>query len=425
MKTLTRRNLVGGMTVCLIVIVLLSATGCSKAKEAAAPPPPDVEVAQVEQRDVPIYKEWIGTLDGMVNAEIKAQVSGYLLRQLYTEGAFVRKGQLLFEIDPRPFQAALDQARAREAEAEGQLAQANSQLSEANAQVLQAEANQGKAQLDVNRYTPLAREKAVTDQELDNAVQANLAAKAAVEAAKAKVETARAAITAAKAAIEAAKATAATAQLNLGFTRIVSPINGVAGLAQAQVGNLVGASGNALTTVSTVDPIKVYFTVSEQEYLQYVRANPSERQRQARQQQLELELLLADGSVYPRKGKFFIADREVNAQTGAIRLAGLFPNPGNILRPGQYGRVRARTETIESALLVPQRAVSELQGQYQVAVVGAGNKVNIRQVKVGARNGSLWVITEGLNPGDKVIAEGTQKVRQDAVVNPKPFKGGL
>lgn len=413
------------MTVCLIVIALLSATGCSSAKEAAAPPPPDVEVAQVEQRDVPIYKEWIGTLDGMVNAEIKAQVSGYLLRQLYTEGAFVRKGQLLFEIDPRPFQAALDQARAREAEAEGQLAQANSQLSEANAQVLQAEANQGKAQLDVNRYTPLAREKAVTDQELDNAVQANLAAKAAVEAAKAKVETARAAITAAKAAIEAAKATAATAQLNLGFTRIVSPINGVAGLAQAQVGNLVGASSNALTTVSTVDPIKVYFTVSEQEYLQYVRANPSERQRQARQQQLELELLLADGSVYPRKGKFFIADREVNAQTGAIRLAGLFPNPGNILRPGQYGRVRARTETIESALLVPQRAVSELQGQYQVAVVGAGNKVNIRQVKVGARNGSLWVITEGLNPGDKVVAEGTQKVRPDAVVNPKPFKGAL
>ena len=307
------------------------------------------------------------------------------------------------------------------AQAEGQLAQANSQLLEANSQVLRADANQGKTQLDVNRYTPLAKEKAITEQELDNAVQANLAAKAEVAAARARVETAKAAIVAAKAAIEAAKAAAATAELNLGFTRIVSPIDGIAGMARAQVGNLVSATGDSLTTVSTVDPIKAYFTVTEREYLQYVRTNPSESQRQAIEREIELELVLADGSVYPRKGKFFVADREVNVQTGTIRLAGLFANPGNILRPGQYGRIRAVTEIRKGALLVPQRAVTELQGNYQVAVVGSDNKVSIRTVKVGERSGSKWIIEDGLNPGERVVAEGIQKVRPDMVVNPKPF----
>jgi membrane fusion protein, multidrug efflux system len=420
MKTPSKRKLAAGAIICLTSVSLLAAAGCSKPQPQAMAPL-DVEVIQVEQKDIPVYGEWIGTLDGMVNAEIRGQVTGYLLRQHYTEGSFVRKGQLLFEIDPRPLQAALDQARARLAEAEGQLAQANSQLSEANSQVLRADANQGKTQLDVNRYTPLAKENAITEQELDNAVQSNLAAKAEVEAARARVETAKAAIVAAKAAIEAAKAAAATAELNLGFTRIVSPIDGIAGLARAQVGNLVSASGDSLTTVSTVDPIKAYFTVTEREYLQYVRTNPTESQRQAIEREIELELVLADGSVYPRTGKFFVADREVNVQTGTIRLAGLFSNPGNILRPGQYGRIRAVTEIRKGALLVPQRAVTELQGNYQVAVVGSGNKVSIRTVKVGERSGSKWIIQDGLNPGERVVAEGIQKVRPDAVVNPKPF----
>lgn len=423
MEKQSRRKWVIGAVIGLVCIsVLVLVVRASKPKpQPQAPPPLELEVAQVEQRDVPIQREWIGTLDGLVNAEIKAQVTGYLLRQRYVEGSFVRKGQLLFEIDPRPFQAALDQARAKTAEAEGQLARANGQLLEAKAQVAQAQANQGKTQLDVNRYTPLAKEKAITEQELDNAVQTNLAALAQVEASRAGVETAQAAIVAAKATIEATKAAAATEQLNLSFTRITSPIDGIAGIATAQTGNLVSANGASLTTISTVDPIKVYFTVTEQEYLRYVRTNPSESQRQASQRALELNLILADGTTYPRPGRFFVADREVSAQTGSIRLAGLFPNPGNLLRPGQYGRVRAVTETMKGALLVPQRAVSELQGSYQVAVVGDGNKVSIRPVKIGERSDSMWVITEGLTAGEKVIAEGTQKARPDAIINPKPY----
>jgi membrane fusion protein (multidrug efflux system) len=352
-----------------------------------------VKTVRVEQKDVPVYGEWIGTLDGMVNAEIKAQVSGYLLTQHYTEGSLVKKGQLLFALDPRPFEAVLDQAR-------GQLAQAN-------AQALQAEANQGKTQLDVDRYAPLAKAKAVTEQDLDNAVQANLAAKAQVEAAKA-------GIVAAKAAVE-------TAQLNLGFTSIRSPIGGIAGLALTQVGNFVNAGATSLTTVSTVDPIKAYFTATEQEYLRYVRMNPVESEREARSRELVLELVLADGTVYPHKGQFYVADRQVNPQTGAIRLAGLFANPGNILRPGQYGRVRAVTDIRRNALLVPQRAVTELQGRYQVAVVDGANAVRIRQVTVGERSGSTWIIEGGLKPGEQVVVEGLQQIRPNLVVKPEPF----
>ena len=239
------------------------------------PVAPGVEVVQVIQKDVPVYREWIGTLDGMVNAEIKAQVTGYLLKQVYTEGSEVTAGQPLFEIDPRPFRAGLDQAKATLAQGEGRLAEANSQLLEAQAQVLRSEANQGRTQLDVNRYTPLAKAGGVTEQDLDNAVQANLAAKAEVEAAKAKVETGKASIVSAKAAVAAGKAAVVTAELNLGFTKIVSPIAGIAGVANAQIGNLVNAGGDRLTTVSTMDPIKVYFTASEQAYLRYLRANPN------------------------------------------------------------------------------------------------------------------------------------------------------
>jgi RND family efflux transporter MFP subunit len=404
------------------VVIVLSHAGCStKGKDPAAPPPPSVEVVQVEQRDVPIYSEWIGTLDGMVNAEIRAQVSGYLLRQVYREGSFVRQGQLLFEIDPRPFQAVLDQAKGDLAKANAQLAQAEGQLLQAQAQLAQAEANQGKTQLDVDRYIPLAKEQAITAQELDNAVQANLAAKAQVKASTAGVETAKAAIISAKATIAAAEASVKTAELNLGFTKITSPIDGIAGLAQAQVGNLVSPNSGAITTVSTLDPIRVYFTPTEQEYLNFTRTNPTQSERDAAGRRLELELILVDGTTYPEKGRFYVADRQIDQKTGAIRLAGIFPNKGNTLRPGQYGRVRAVTSMKPGALLIPQRAVSELQGSYRVAVVGSDNKVSIRPVKVGNRVDSMWIIEDGLQAGERVVAEGTQKVRPDMIVNPKPF----
>jgi RND family efflux transporter MFP subunit len=418
-NTLPRLKLLPAM--CTVVIGL-SLAGCStRGKAPATPPPQNVEVVQVEQRDVPIYSEWIGTLDGMVNAEIRAQVSGYLLRQVYREGSFVRQGQLLFEIDPRPFQATLDQARGDLAKANAQLAQAEGQLLQAQAQLAQAEANQGKTQLDVDRYAPLAKEKAITDQDLDNAVQANLAAKAQVKASNAGVETANAAIVSAKATIAAAEASVKTAQLNLGFTKITSPIDGIAGLAQAQVGNLVSPTSGAITTVSTLNPIRVYFTPTEREYLNFIRTNPTQSQRDAAGRRLELELILVDGTVYPEKGRFYVADRQIDQMTGSIRLAGIFPNPGNTLRPGQFARIRAVTSLRSGALLIPQRAVSELQGSYRVAVVGSDNKVSIREVKVGNRVDSLWIIEDGLQPGERVVAEGTQKVRPDMVVNPKPF----
>lgn len=404
------------VTAALFIAAVLMATSCTKATSAAGPPPPpDIEVAPVEQRDVPIYHEWIGTLDGMVNAAIRAQVTGYLLKQNYPEGSFVRKGQLLFEIDSRPFRAAVDQARGQLAQANGQLAQAKAQLLQAQAQLASADANHRRTQLDEDRYIPLAKQQAITQQDLDNATQNNLASKAQVEAAKAQVETAKAQIQASAAGVEAAKAALETAQVNLGFTRLTSPIDGLAGVAQTQVGNLVGPATNAVTTVSTVDPIKANFTVSEQEYLTFTR-------RDTQMKRLELELILGDGTVYPFKGKFAFADREVNQSTGSIQLTGLFPNPGNTLRPGQYGRVRAAVGALNDALLVPQRAVTELQGNYQVATVDSHDKVSVETVKVGNRIGSLWVISDGLKPGQRVVAEGVQKVMPGMQVNPKPFK---
>jgi len=417
---LKRKTFLWAATIPLIVTGLIVAARCSKT-QIVQPGPPEVLVVQVEQKDVPIYSEWIGTLEGMVNAEIKAQVTGYLLKQDYSEGTFVKKGQLLFEIDARPLQAVLDQANGDLARAEGQLAQANAQLLQANAQLAQAEANQGKAQLDVDRYIPLAKEKAVTEQDLDNAVQANLAAKALVQAANAGIETAKATILAAKAQVKTSTAAVQTAQLNLGFTKITSLIDGVAGAARAQVGDLVNPNGQVLTTVSTVDPIKVYFTASEQEWLDWNRRFPTEASRVAERKKLPLELVLADGNTYPHQGFIYFSDREVNQSTGTIRIAGTFPNPENILRPGGYGRIRAATNVREGALLVPQRAVTELQGSYQVAVVGADNKISIRSVKVGNQTGSMWIIEEGLKPGERVVAEGVQKVRAGALVNPMPF----
>src|SRR5215475_185542 len=422
MPRMWKHLLVACMMIGVIVSALLAVTSHSQVQEMAqAVAPPEVEVVQVTQQDVPISSEWIGTLEGMVNATIKAQVTGYLLRQRYTEGAFVKQGQVLFEIDPRPFQAALDQAKGEQAKAHGQLVQANAQLAQANAQLAQAEANQGRTQLDVDRYIPLAKAQAISSQDLDNAVQYNLAAKAQVAAAKAGIDTAKAAIVAAKAVVESAKAAVATATLNLGFTTIQSPIDGIAGIATAQVGDLVGPNSGTLTTVSTLDPIKVYFTTSEQAYRNFTRRNPTTAERLAATKRLELELVLADGTTYPHKGTFYLADREVNVQTGSIRLAGLFPNPGNVLRPGQYGRVRAVTSRQEGALLVPQRAVSELQGRYQVAVVDSENKINIRTVKVGERVGTMWVIDEGLHPGERVVVEVLQKVCSGMVVHSTPF----
>jgi len=410
------------LTAPVFFLALVFSLGCSKTTSAAKPPDPlTVEVVRVEQKDVPIYSEWIGTLQGLVNADIKAQVSGYLLRQAYTEGSFVTKGQLLFEIDPRPFQAVLDQSQGQLAQASGQLAQAKAQQSQAEAQVSVAEANQGRTQLDVDRYTPLLKQDAIAQQDLDNATQNNLAAKAQVQAAKAQVETARAQIQAATASVQAARAAVETAQLNLGFTRLISPIDGIAGVAQQQVGALVNPTSGAITTVSTVDPIRTYFTVSEQEYLDFHRRYSTQATVDAERKQLRLELILADGTIYGRPGTFFFADRQVNESTGAIRIAGLFPNPGNVLRPGQYGRVRTSIRTVPGALLIPQRAVSELQGNSLVAVVGAGNKVAIRPVKPGIRTGTMWIIDDGLKPGELVVAEGVQKVRPGMEVNPKPY----
>jgi RND family efflux transporter MFP subunit len=383
-----------GGAFCLLVIGLI--IGAVRPKQVSgAPPgvPVDVEVVQVEQKEIPIYGEWIGTLDGFTNADVRAQVTGYILRQGYREGAFVRKGQLLFEIDPRPFQAALDQA-------EGQLAQAKAVL--ANAQAVQ-----GRTELDVNRYAPLAKEQAASQQDLDNAVQNNMAAKATVATAVAQIKSAEAAVE--------------TAKINVDFTRLIAPIDGIAGQAQLQVGALVNPSSGPVTSVSTVDPIKVYFTVSESEYLDWNKRFPTETTREEARKSLRLELVLADGSTYPYQGSVYFADRQVNVSTGAIRIAGLFPNPGNILRPGGYGKVRAAIRVQEDALLVPQRAVSELQGGYQVAVVDGESKVSIRAVKVGYRVSNQWIIAEGLKQGERVVAEGVQKVRQGMLVNPKPF----
>ena len=384
----------------------------------AAASAPDVEVVSVQQKDLPVYREWIGTLDGMVNAAIRSQVTGYLLTQNFSEGSFVKKGQLLFEIDPRTLQAAVDQAKGQLAQANGQLAQAEAQYQQSEAQLASAEANQRKAQFDEDRYTPLAKQHAVTQQDLDNAVQNNISARAQVKVAAAQVEAAKAQIQGAGAAVEAAKATLEAANVNLGFTKLYSPIDGIAGNAQIQIGNLVSPATSAVTTVSTVDPIKVTFAISEQEYLRLT------KERKPNDPVAPFELILADGSVHPQRGQFAFTGRQVNQGTGAIEVTGLFPNPGNVLRPGQYGKVRVAVETLHNALLVPQQAVSELQGSYQVAAVGQNNTVTIQPISVGDQIGGAWVVRDGLKAGDRVIVEGVQKVTPGMHVNPKAAKSG-
>ncbi len=364
-----------------LLLLTLFLGGCGEKKAAAPPPPPDVQVVTVEQKDVPVYSEWVTTLDGYINAQIRPQVSGYLLKVNYVEGRIVHKGDVLFVIDARPFQAALEQAKAQQAQAEAQLT---------------------KTTLDVGRDTPLAREKAIPQAQLDNDIQARAAALAMVDACKAKVEEAR---------------------LNLEFTKVRSLVEGVAGMAQGQIGDLVGPS-TVLTSVSQVDPIKAYLSVSEQEYMRAaakISAFVSGKENINENDKI-LELILGDGTTFANKGWWILADRQVDPKTGTVRMAGAFQNPGNILRPGQFGRIRAVTGISWKAILVPQRAVIEIQGSYQVAVVQADRKVAIRPVKVGERVGSMWLVTSGLQPGDQVIVEGFQKVKAGMAVNPKPFK---
>jgi membrane fusion protein (multidrug efflux system) len=359
-------------------LALLLAAGCGKEQKPQAPPPPTVEVMEVIQKDVPVHTEWVGTADGLVNATIRAQVTGYLLKQNYREGELVREGQVLFEIDPRSFQAAVDAA---------------------NGALAQAQARWTAAKATLERVRPLAARNAVSQKDLDDAVGAEASTRAAVESAQAQLEDAR---------------------LNLGFTRITSPVAGIAGIAQAQIGNLVGPGQiQELTTVSTVNPIKVYFSVAEQEYMDF-RGGAAAKASQVRAEDIPLDLILADGSVYPHKGRITLADRQVDVRTGTLRIGALFPNPGNLLRPGQFALVRAIMETKKGALLIPQRAVSEMQGKFLVAVVGTDNTVEMRTVTPAERIGSLWVIDKGLNPGETVVVEGVQKVRTGARVVTKP-----
>lgn len=377
--------LTGGLT--------LAASGCggnSQVNAQGNAPPPPVQVALVERRDVSLPSEWIATMDGYINAKIQPHVSGYLIRQNYREGSFVQKGEVLFEIDPRPFQAALDQAR-------GQLAQNE-------AQVIQAQAQLAKSAQDVKRDTPLAEARAIAQSQLDNDLQAKAGSEAAVGAAQA-------AVTAAKAAVE-------QAELNLSFTKIVSLVDGVAGIAQGQIGDLVNTS-TVLTSVSQVDPIKVYFPISEQDYLRAQKIGSHDASAASTPLKgTPLTLILANGSIYPYRGQVLWADRQVDGSTGTIRVAAAFPNPGNILRPGEYGRVRAVTEDRHDALLVPQAALTELQGLYQVAVVDGANKVNIRSVEVGALVGPDRIVSQGLEAGDRVVVGGAQYARQGATVSP-------
>jgi RND family efflux transporter MFP subunit len=369
---------VSAALVCLgLILPVVTGAGCTKTSADIQLPDPEVLVAQPVQRDVPVHNEWVATLDGYVNAEIRPQVSGYIVSQNYKEGTAVRKGQVLFEIDPRAFQAALDHAK-------GQLAQGEAALA--------------KSALDVERDTPLVAMKAVPKEKLDSEIQAKLAAAAAVASAKAAVE---------------------RAELDLEWTKVTSLVDGVAGIAQVQIGNLVGPHSH-LTSVSQVNPIKVYFLASEQEYLRATRLSASG-------QPMNLfdsspELILSDGTAYPHTGKILWTDRQVDSSTGTIRLVAAFPNPGNKLRPGQYGRVRIQTGMKRGALLVPQSAVKEVQGGYQVAVVGPENKASMRPVKAGEKFGTLWVIDEGLQPGDQVVVEGLEKVRDATPVVPKPAR---
>src|ERR1700728_4189353 len=374
-----RGNCIPGASMLVLAGALVA--GCGKGSAApGAPPALPVSVVQIEPSDVPVSNEWVGTLDGYVNAQIQPQANGYLIKQNYREGTQVAKGQVLFEIDPRPFQAALDQAK-------GQLAQSQAQLANAD--------------INVKRDIPEAEAHAIPQSQLDNDSQAQLGAKAAVEADEAAVE---------------------QASLNLGYTKVLSLVDGIAGINTVQVGNLVGPSA-VLTAVSQVSPIKVYFPISEQEYLRMADGSgPGSVDWLTHASQIPLHLTLADGNAYPHPGRIIFADRQVSAETGTIQIVGEFPNPKNLLRPGQYARIQAPTGNIARALLVPQAAVSQQQGSYQVTVISSDNRAQLRTVEVGPKVGTLWVITSGVKPGERVAAVGAEKTKEGQLVNPTPYK---
>ena len=363
-------------TAAVVAVGVLGALAGCRRREAPPPAPLEVTVTPVVQEDVPIVTEWIATLDGSVNSDIRPKIEGYLLRQVYKEGQFVHAGAPLFEIDPRQFRAALEQAQGAVGQAEAQLA---------------------KTSKDVERFTPLAADRAISQQELDNALAADRAAKAALASARAAVD---------------------QAALNIAWTKVTSPIEGIAGIAKSQVGDLVGTA-TVMTTVSTVDPIRVSFGISEKEYLRFA-TNINRPNYATTQQGPFLDLVLDDGSVFSQKGRAMLVDREVDPRTGTMTIRGFFPNPGNILRPGQYGRVRSALDTKAGALLVPQRAVVELQGSFRVAVLGGDGKVDVRAVEPGVKVGTLWVIDKGLKPGETVIVTGLQYLRPGIAVKAKP-----
>jgi membrane fusion protein (multidrug efflux system) len=425
----------------LMTTTLALGAGCRDAPKAATPPPQPVQVTAVVERDVPIYGEWIGTTVGYVTAQIRPKVNGYLTSQDYQEGTLVKANDVLFHIDPRQYQNALDSAAGKLGQAESQKKQAVAQLAENAAQADQAKANviqvesdlaramaiQKKTELEVMRYTPLTARGSLSQQELDNATQNNLAniasvegeranllkARANVERAQAAVDKARADVSAAEAAIVSAQASLAEAKLNLAWTKVTSLIDGIAGIKKADVGDLVGPA-SILTTVATINPIYVQLNLSEQQYLRWREAQPGTPKRG----RSDFELILADGGRYPHPGTAEILGLAVDATTGTIPVRATFPNPGNILRPGQYAKVRVPIVVQKNALLVPARAVRDLQGLYQVGVVAPDDTASIRTVQVGDRVGTSWVITKGLKPGERIIVEGLEKVRSGEKVNP-------
>ena len=402
---------------CLLVVAFASfSAGCKEAPKTTARPPEPVKVAPVVQKDVPIYAEWVGTTVGYVTAQIRARVSGYLISQNYKEGTVVKAGALLFQIDPRQYQNSVNQAKAQLRTAESQLDQAKAAVAQTEADVTRAEANQKKTALEVDRYRPLAGRGSVSQQELDNTVQNNEANLASLEAARANVVNAKAGVTKAQAEIARARASLDEAELNLGWTKVTSPINGIAGIKNVDIGDLI-ATSTTMTAVSQVNPIYVQVGVAEQEYLRW-------KQRPVASDEInrksDLELLLSDGSSYPHRGTAEIVDRQVGVTTGTISVRGVFPNPEDLLRPGQFAKVRAVVDLRKGALLVPQRAVREVQGNYEIGVVSADESVDLRKVQVGERVGSLWIIAQGLKPGERVIVEGLDKVRVGEKVKAMP-----
>jgi membrane fusion protein (multidrug efflux system) len=359
--------------VAVLVVAMAICVGCTSNAEKPAPPPPGVTVTAAIQKDVPIHQEWVGTMLGNVDADIRPKVDGFLLSRLYTEGSYIEKGAPMFQLDKRQAQAAVEQAQ-------GNLERARAVL--------------GQAQIDVRRYTPLVAQKAISQAELDKALSMETAGKAGVDANQAVLD---------------------NANLNLGWTTVASPISGIAGVSKVQIGDLMTPI-TVMTTISSVNPIYVDISIAEQDYIRFV------REKTGRSAGQDLELILGDSTVYPRRGHALFVNREVDSRTGTIQVRGEFPNPGNVLRPGQYARIRAVTEFRKSAVLIPQQAVSELQGVYQVGVVGADNKVTIRAVKLGPQSGDMWVVESGLQAGDNVVIDGLQRIKTGMTVVPTPFK---